>query len=191
VSPEPETRLRILYGVNGEGMPDGWAFNLIGGLVFNPATIIPGQAVQVVTDTGITPLEGGYTIPARTVTLQEQAASGRVSDYRDGFMFGLLLGLRDTKAVSPRSAISMPVAAFDLLLPDDSYLSLLTPFTSVTVGIFPETKVNGTSAISDSMTVRVRGWLFYFDDELAMVADRIDFVSAPVPTSARASTPRR
>src|SRR6185437_8990126 len=117
------------YGVNGEGMPDGWAFNLIGGLVFNPATIIPGQAVQVVTDTGITPLEGGYTIPARTVTLQEQAASGRVSDYRDGFMFGLLLGLRDTKAVSPRSAISMPVAAFDLLLPDDSYLSLLTPFT--------------------------------------------------------------
>jgi uncharacterized protein DUF5666 len=179
------------YGVNGEGMPDGWAFNLIGGLVFNPATIIPGQSVQVVTDTGITPLEGSYTIPARTVTLQEQAASGVVSDYRNGFLFGLLLGLRDTKTVSPRSAISMPLAAFDLQLPDDSYLSLLTPFTSVTVGIFPETKVNGTSAISDLMTVRVRGWLFYFNDELAMVADRIDFVSAPVPTSARASTPRR
>jgi hypothetical protein len=179
------------YGVNGEGMPDGWAFNLIGGLVFNPATIIPGQSVQVVTDTGITPLEGSYTIPARTVTLQEQAASGVVSDYRNGFLFGLLLGLRDTKTVSPRSAISMPVAAFDLQLPDDSYLSLLTPFTSVTVGIFPETKVNGTSAISDLMTVRVRGWLFYFNDELAMVADRIDFVSAPVPTSFRTGIPRR
>ncbi|HEY6938329.1 MAG TPA: DUF5666 domain-containing protein [Terriglobales bacterium] len=179
------------YGVNGEGMPDGWAFSLIGGLVFNPATIIPGQSVQVVTDTGITPLDSGYTIPARTVTLQEQAASGVVSDYRDGLVFGLLLGLRDTKTVSPRSAISMPVAAFDLQLPDDSYLTLLTQFTSVNVGVFPETKVNGTSAISDLMTVRVRGWLFYFDDELAMVADRIDFVSAPVPTSVRTDIPRR
>jgi hypothetical protein len=180
------------YGVNGEGMPDGWAFNLIGGLVFNAATIIPGQAVQVVTDTGITPLDGGYTIPARTVTLQEQAASGLVSNYRDGFVFGLLLGLRDTKRVSPRSAVSMPIAAFDLQLPDDSYLRLLNPtFTSVTVGIFPETKVNGTSAISDLMTVRVRGWLFYLDEELAIIADRIDLVSAPVLNSAGMSTPRR
>ena len=180
------------YGVNGEGMPDGWAFNLIGGLVFNAATIIPGQAVQVVTDTGITPIDGGYTVPARTVTLQEQAASGLVSDYRDGFLFGFLLGATGTKTASPRSAISMPIAAFDLQLPDDSYLRLLNPtFTSVTVGVFPETKVNGTSAISDLMTVRVRGWLFYFNDELAMVADRIDFVSAPVPTSVRTSIPRR
>jgi hypothetical protein len=160
-------------------------------LVFNAATIIPGQAVQVVTDTGITRVDGGYTIPARTVTLQEQAASGLVSDYRDGFLFGLLLDAKGTKTASPRSAISMPVAAFDLQLPDDSYLSLLTPFTSVTVGVFPETKVNGTSAISDLMTVRVRGWLFYFNDELAMIADRVDFVSATVPTSARTSTPRR
>jgi hypothetical protein len=180
------------YGVNGEDMPDGWAFNLIGGLVFNAATIIPGQAVQVVTDTGITPVEGGYTIPARTVTLQEQAASGLVSDYRDGILFGLLLGAKGTKTVSPRSAISMPVAAFDLQLPDDSYLRLLNPtFTSVSVGVFPETKVNGTSSISDLMTVRVRGWLFYFNDELAMVADRVDFISASVPTSARTSTPPR
>jgi len=180
------------YGVNGEGMPDGWAFNLIGGLVFNAATMIPGQTVQVVTDTGISPIDGDYTIPARTVTLQEQAASGVVSDYRDGFLFGFLLGAKGTKTVSPRSALSMPVAAFDLQLPDDSYLRLLNPtFTSVTVGVFPETKVNGTSAISDLMTVRVRGWLFYFDDELAMVADRVDFVSAPVPTSLRTDIPRR
>jgi hypothetical protein len=180
------------YGVNGEGMPDGWAFNLIGGLVFNAATVIPGQAVQVVTDTGITPIPGGHTILARTVTLQEQAASGVVSDYRDGLLFGLLLGAQGAKTVSPRSAVSMPVAAFDLQLPEDSYLRLLNPtFTSVTVGVFPETELNGTSALSDLMTVRVRGWLFYFDDELAMVADRIDYVGVPVPTRARISLPRR
>ncbi len=180
------------YGVNGEGMPDGWAFNLIGGLVFNAATVIPGQAVQVVTDTGITPLPGGYTIPARTVTLQEQAASGVVSDYRDGLLFGFLLSAKGTKAVSPRSAVSMPVAAFDLQLPEDSYLRLLNPtFSSVTVGVFPETEVYGTSALSDLMTVRVHGWLFYISDELAMVADRIDYVSAPAPTNARIRVPRR
>jgi hypothetical protein len=93
--------------------------------------------------------------------------------------------------VSPRSAVSMPVAAFDLQLPEDSYLRLLTPFTSVTVGVFPETKVYGTGAISDLMTVRVRGWLLYFNDELTMIADRVDFVSTPVPTGVRTSTPRR
>ena len=178
------------YGVNGEGMPDGWAFNLIGGLVFNPETMIPGQAVQVVTTTGITPLAGGYTIPARTVTLQEQAASGVVSDYRDVSVF-LSVDTVSAKSVSPRSALSMPVHAFDLQLPADSYLRLLTPFTSVTVGVFPETRINGASAISNSMNVRVRGWLFYFDDELAMMADRIDYINTPVLTGARTTVPRR
>ena len=179
------------YGINGEGMPDGWAFDLIGGLVFNAATIIPGQEVQIVSDTGITPLAGGYTVPARTVTLQEQAASGVVSDYRDGLLFGVIFGSAKTQAVSPRSAVSMPTAAFDLQLPADSYLRLLTPFTSVTVGIFPETKLHGTSTVSDLMNVRVRGWLLYFDDQLVMIADRVDFVSAPVPTNVRTSVPRR
>lgn len=178
------------YGVNGEGMPDGWAFNLIGGLVFNPETMIPGQEVQVVTTTGITPLAGGYTIPARTVTLQEQAASGVVSDYRDVSVF-LSVDTVSAKSVSPRSALSMPVHAFDLQLPADSYLRLLTPFTSVTVGVFPETRINGASAISNSMNVRVRGWLFYFDDELAMMADRIDYINTPVLTGARTTVPRR
>ena len=176
------------YGINGEGMPDGWAFNLIGGLVFNATTMIPGQAVQVVTDTGITPLAGGYTIPARTVTLQEQAASGVVTDYRRVSVF---LSLYTAKSVSPHSALSMPVHAFDLQLPADSYLRLLTSLASVTVGVFPETKVYGTSTISDFMSVRVRGWLFYFDDELAMIADRIDYIHTVVPTGARTSVPRR
>jgi uncharacterized protein DUF5666 len=179
------------YGINGEGMPDGWAFDLIGGLVFNAATIIPGQEVQIVSDIGITPLTGGYTIPARTVTLQEQAASGVVNDYRDGLLFGLLYGSRKTATVSPRSAISTPFAAFDLQLPEDSYLRLLAPFTSVTVGIFPETKLNGTSTVSDLMNVRVRGWLLYFNEELVMIADRIDFVSTPAPTNVRTSVPHR
>lgn len=179
------------YGVNGEGMPDGWAFNLIGGLVFNAATIVPSQVVQVVSDTGVVPVTGGgYSLPARTVTLQEQALSGVVNDYRSGFLFGFLLSPVSAKSMSPRSALSMPVAAFDLQVPADSYLSLLTPFTTVSVGIFPETKVNGTATISDLMTVRVRGWLFYYDDEFLMVADRIDFVSAPVLTGARTSAPR-
>jgi Domain of unknown function (DUF5666) len=178
------------YGINGEGMPDGWAFDLIGGLVFNAATIFPGQEVQIVSDTGITPLAGGYTMPARTVTLQEQAASGAVSDYRDGLLFGIEL-FSARKTVSPRSVLSLPVGAFDLVLPEDSYLHLLTLFTSVTVGIFPQTKIYGTNALSNLMNVRVRGWLLYFDEELFMIADRIDFVSAPVPTSARMSTPRR
>jgi len=179
------------YGINGEGMPDGWAFDLIGGLVFNAATIFPGQEVQIVSDTGITPLAGGYTVPARTVTLQEQAASGVVSDYRDGLLFGVIFGSAKTQTVSPRSAVSMPTAAFDLQLPADSYLRLLTPFTSVTVGIFPETRLYGTSTVSDLMNVRVRGWLLYFDDQLVMIADRVDFVSAPVPTIVRTSVPRR
>jgi hypothetical protein len=178
------------YGVNGEGMPDGWAFELLGGLLFNPASLIPGQQIQVVTDTGVTPLAGGYTVPARTVTLQEQAASGVVTDYRDGLVFGVLLDVVRTKAASSHSALSLPVGAFDLQLPADSYLSLLTPFESVLVGVFPETKVYGTTALADLMTVRVRGWLFYFGDELLMVADRIDFVSAPAPTSLRRSVPR-
>lgn len=178
------------YGINGEGMPDGWAFNLIGGLVFNASTMIPGQAVQVVTTTGITPLAGGYTIPARAVTLQEQAASGVVSDYREVSVF-LSVDTVSAKSVSPRSALSMPVHAFDLQLPADSYLRLLTPFTSVTVGVFPETRINGASAISNSMTVRVRGWLFYFSDELAMIADRIDYINTPVLTGARTTVPRR
>jgi hypothetical protein len=179
------------YGINGEGMPDGWAFDLIGGLVFNAATIIPGQEVQIVSDTGITPLAGGYTIPARTVTLQEQAASGVVANYRDGLLFGVILGSARTKTVSPRSAVSLPTAAFDLQLPADSYLRLLTSLTSVTIGIFPETKLNGTSTVSDLMNVRVRGWLLYLNEELVMIADRIDFVSAPVATNVRTSVPHR
>ncbi|HEU5334934.1 MAG TPA: DUF5666 domain-containing protein [Terriglobales bacterium] len=178
------------YGVNGEGMPDGWAFNLIGGLVFNPETMIPGQAVQVVTTTGITPIAGGFTIPARTVTLQEQAATGVVSDYREVSVF-LSVDTVSAKSVSPSSALSMPVHAFDLQLPEDSYLRLLTPFTSVTVGVFPETRINGASAISNSMNVRVRGWLFYFSDELAMIADRIDYINTPVLAGARTTVPRR
>lgn len=178
------------YGINGEGMPDGWAFDLIGGLVFNAATIFPGQQVQIVSDTGITPLAGGYTIPARTVTLQEQAASGMVSDYRDDLLFGIEL-FSGRKTVTPRSALSLPVGAFDLVLPEDSYLHLLTPFTSVTVGIFPQTRIYGANALSNLMNVRVRGWLLYFDEELVMIADRIDFVSTPVPTNAQTSTPHR
>ena len=178
------------YGVNGEGMPDGWALNLIGGLFFNCESMVPGQTVQIVSDTGITAIPGGYTLPARTVTLQEQTASGAVSNYRSDFAFGLLSGVTK-KTVTPRSAISMPTAAFDLILPENSYLRLLSSITTVSVGIFPETNVLGTSSISNGMNVRVRGWLFYLDDELAIIADRIDFVSAPVPTSARMSTPRR
>jgi len=172
-------------------MPDGWAFDLIGGLVFNAATIIPGQEVQIVSDTGITPLAGGYTIAARTVTLQEQAASGVVANYRDGLLFGVILGSARTKTVSPRSAVSLPTAAFDLQLPADSYLRLLTSLTSVTIGIFPETKLNGTSTVSDLMNVRVRGWLLYLNEELVMIADRIDVVSAPVATNVRTSVPHR
>lgn len=181
------------YGVNGEGMPDGWAFNLIGGLLFNSSYITAGQAVQIVSDSGITPLTGGYTMPARAVILQEQAASGAVSNYRGDFAFDFLPASNTknaSKTVTARSAVSMPTAAFDLLLPEDSYLRLLSSYTTVSVGIFPETKVYGTSSISNGMNVRVRGWVFC-QDELLMVADRVDFISAPVLTGARTSAPRR
>lgn len=128
--------------------------------VFDWTHVGAGQRVQVQSTTGIlTPDPDGTDglIAANRITLEKQSLSGTVNAY---------------------SPLPNGAAWFYLMLPSESYFTLLNPaVASVRVSQQAGTDLHGITSIKDGDVVRVRGLLFR-DDKLAngtfnMVAQRI------------------
>lgn len=122
----------------------------------SPATNFPfdsthlkaGQRIEIITQSGVTASQPIVPIQAR---LEQQAISGTVSNF-----------------------VSLPggSSTFDLLLPADSYLTLLSKETSIHVLTQPKTDYRGADVGSGSV-IRVRGPLFWTGTQFNMVARRI------------------
>ena len=122
----------------------------------SPATNFPfdsthlkaGQRIEIITESGVNASQPIVPIQAR---LQQQAISGTVSNF-----------------------VALPggSSSFDLLLPADSYLKLLSKETSVHVLTQPKTDYRGAD-VGNGSVIRVRGPLFWTGTQFNMVARRI------------------
>jgi len=116
---------------------------------FDATTIIAGQRVEVESTTGVPAPTG--SIVADKVRLDQQALVGTVSNFAAG---------------------SGGAATFDLTLPADSYLTLLSGKSIVQVLQQPGTD-NKFGTISNNSSIRVRGLLFWTGSAFNMIARRI------------------
>lgn len=116
---------------------------------FDASTLKSGQRIEVETSNAL-PAAGG-TVLADQVKLQQQALNGTVANLKPG---------------------SGGTATFDLNLPGDSYLALLSGRTSVHVFVQPQTD-NGVGGLSNGNAVRVRGLLFWTGGSFNLIARRI------------------
>jgi hypothetical protein len=116
---------------------------------FDATTIHQGQRIEVEATTGVPP--AGGMITADKIKLEQQAVKGTVSNFMAGNNGG---------------------ATFDLMLPADSHLAIISGQTVVHV-----TKLGGTDNrfgnIMNGSSVRVRGLLFWTGTTFNMVARRI------------------
>jgi hypothetical protein len=115
---------------------------------FDSAHLKAGQRVEMITESGVA---AGQSITPTQVRLQQQAISGVVSNFT-----------------------SMPggVSTFDMTLPPDSYLTLLSGQSVIHVFQQPKTDVR-IGAIANGDTVQVRGPLFWTGAQFNMVARRV------------------
>jgi hypothetical protein len=115
---------------------------------FDSTHLKAGQRIEIITESGVTTSQPIVPIQAR---LQQQAISGTVSNF-----------------------IALPggSSTFDLLLPADSYLTLLSKETSIHVFTQPKTDNRATNSANGS-AIRVRGPLFWTGTQFNMVARRI------------------
>jgi hypothetical protein len=116
---------------------------------FDATTLKAGQRVEVESINSV-PAAGG-TVVADKVKLQQQTLNGTVANFTAG---------------------SGGAATFDLSLPSDSYLALLSGQTSVHVFLQPGTD-NNVGTISNSSSVRVRGLLFWTGSSFNLIARRV------------------
>lgn len=116
---------------------------------FNSTTLKAGQRVEV-ESTNAVPGAGG-TVVADKVKLQQQALNGTVVNFTAG---------------------SGGAATFDLSLPSDSYLTLVSGQTAVHVFLQPGTD-NNVGTIGNNNQVRVRGLLFWTGTSFNLIARRI------------------
>lgn len=116
---------------------------------FDATTVIAGQRVEVESTTAVPAPTGN--IVADKVRLDQQALLGTVSNFAAG---------------------SAGAATFDLTLPADSYLTLLSGKSVVHVLQQPGTD-NKFGTISNNSSVRVRGLLFWTGSAFNMIARRI------------------
>ena len=116
---------------------------------FDATTLKAGQRVEIESISAV-PSAGG-TIVADKVKLQQQALSGTVANFTAG---------------------SGGAATFNLTLPSDSYLALLSGQTSVHIFLQPGTD-NTVGTIANSNQVRVRGLLFWTGTSFNLIARRI------------------
>lgn len=122
----------------------------------SPATNFPfdsthlkaGQRIEIITQSGVTAGQPIVPIQAR---LQQQAVGGTVSNF---------------------AALPGGSSTFDLLLPADSYLTLLSKETSIHVLTQPKTDYRGAD-VGNGSVIRVRGPLFWTGTQFNMVARRI------------------
>ena len=105
---------------------------------FDGREISPGQRVEVELPGGV-PAPGVMTDIPTQIKLEQQAISGIVKNFTQG---------------------TGGAAEFDLNLPADSFVTLLTKVTSVHVFVKPETDMK-VQPIANNDTVRVRGLLFF------------------------------
>jgi hypothetical protein len=115
---------------------------------FNSTHLKAGQRIEVLTDNGVNASQPIVPVQAR---LQQQAIGGTVSNF-----------------------VALPggSSTFDLLLPDDSYLKLLSKETSIHVFTQPKTD-NRVANVANGSAIRVRGPLFWTGTQFNMVARRI------------------
>jgi Domain of unknown function (DUF5666) len=122
----------------------------------SPATNFPfdsthlkaGQRIEIITQSGVTASQPIIPVQAR---LQQQAIGGTVSNF---------------------AALPGGSSSFDLLLPADSYLTLLSRETSIHVLTQPKTDYRGAD-VGNGSVIRVRGPLFWTGTQFNMVARRI------------------
>jgi hypothetical protein len=115
---------------------------------FDSAHLKAGQRIAIITESGVT---AGQPVLPSQIRLQQQAVSGTVSGF---------------------TALPGGGSSFDLLLPADSYITLLSGQTVVHVFEQSETD-NRAGSIANGNTVRVRGPLFWTGTQFNMVARRI------------------
>jgi len=116
---------------------------------FDAASLKLGQRVEVESINAI-PTAGG-TVVADKVKLQQQTLNGTVANFAAG---------------------SGGAATFDLSLPSDSYLKLLSGQSSVHVFLYPGTD-NSVGTIANTNQLRVRGLLFWTGTSFNLIARRI------------------
>jgi len=115
---------------------------------FDSAHLKAGQRIEIITESGVSASQPIVPIQAR---LQQQAISGIVSNF-----------------------VALPggSSSFDLLLPADSYLTLLSKETSIHVLTQPKTDYRDAD-VGNGSAIRVRGPLFWTGTQFNMVARRI------------------
>jgi hypothetical protein len=115
---------------------------------FDAAHLKAGQRIAIITESGVI---ASQPVLASQVRLQQQAVSGTVSGF---------------------TALPGGASTFDLLLPADSYVTLLSGQTAVRV--FEQSKTdNRAGSVTNGSTVRVRGPLFWAGTQFNMVARRM------------------
>jgi Domain of unknown function (DUF5666) len=115
---------------------------------FDAAHLKAGQRIEIITENGVA--EGQPVFPSQ-VRLQQQAISGTISGF---------------------TALPGGASSFDLLLPADSYVTLLSGQTTVHI-VGQTTTDNRAGSIANGNAVRVRGPLFWTGTQFNMVARRI------------------
>ena len=115
---------------------------------FDSTHLKAGQRIEIITESGVSTNQPIVPVQAR---LQQQAISGIVSNF-----------------------IALPggSSTFDLHLPADSYLTLLSGETAIHVFAQPKTD-NRTPNVANGSAIRVRGPLFWTGTQFNMVARRI------------------
>ncbi len=115
---------------------------------FDSTHLKAGQRIEIITESGVNASQPIVPVQAR---LQQQAISGIVSNF-----------------------IALPggSSTFDLHLPADSYLTLLSGETAIHVFAQPKTD-NRTPNVANGSAIRVRGPLFWTGTQFNMVARRI------------------
>ena len=115
---------------------------------FDSTHLKAGQRIEIITQGGVSASQPIVPVQAR---LQQQAISGTVSNF---------------------AALPGGSSTFDLFLPDDSYLTLLSGQTSIHIFTQPKTDYRASN-IANGSAIRVRGPLFWTGTQFNMVARRI------------------
>ncbi len=115
---------------------------------FDSTHLKAGQRIEIITESGVNATQPIVPVQAR---LQQQAVSGIVSNF---------------------AALPGGASSFDLLLPADSYVTLLSGQTTVHIFAQPKTD-NRVANLTNGSSIRVRGPLFWTGTQFNMVARRI------------------
>jgi Domain of unknown function (DUF5666) len=144
ISSVPSTSFVTDYGDCDESALPAPAVNF----PFDAVHLKGGQRIEIITENGVTE---NQPVLASQVRLQQQAISGTVSGF---------------------TPLPGGASSFDLLLPADSYVTLLSGETTVHV-VEQSVTDDRAGSIANGNALRVRGPLFWTGTQFNMVARRI------------------